>query len=523
MRSVVIISLLLSVSFLHGSTTHPVYRFIDAKDLGSLEQYLEDHDVNAIPFDGSATLLAYAIQQDNLKVFRFLLEEGAGVNQISQGLYPLMIASRYAGTRIVKELIENAADLHISDSLNNTVLFYAAAGGKTKNCKVLLKNGIPLNHRNKSWQTAYDYAVLHGHTETARYLRQYFEHHLPDMRDGPYVKWKMFNRVHALYLVHDSTRRVTKRHHMKFKARSEPFLMEGGYGDSLTYLLYRTKDIPEDHFSNVGRILVVGDIHGGYDSLIKFLINNGVIDRDLQWTWGDGHLVFLGDVFDRGDKVTESLWLIYGLEDQALLSGGRVHYLLGNHEIMVLHKNEHYISDKYRLLTEKVNMEYSLLFSKRTLLGEWLRTKNTIVKINDLLFVHAGLSPAMLAYGLDIRGINDLTRFFLNHPERDNLEKIQRTQILGADGPFWYRGYIEGNHQYDHLPEEDFKKVLGAFGASKVFVGHTNVDHITPYYEGLVFTLDVPFYTFGYSMEAVLVEGNVITVLYSNGFRRKIQ
>jgi hypothetical protein len=298
--------------------------------------------------------------------------------------------------------------------------------------------------------------------------------------------------------------------------------MNGGYGDSLTYLLYKTKDIPEDHFSNVERILVIGDIHGGYDSLVKFLINNRVIDRDLQWTWGEGHLVFLGDIFDRGDKVTESLWLIYGLEDQALLSGGRVHYLLGNHEILVLQKNENYVSDKYRLITERVNIEYSLLFNKRTLLGRWLRTKNTVVRINDMLFVHAGLSPSILAYGLDIEGINDLIRFFLNHPERDSRENIKRSQILGADGPFWYRGYFENNHQYDQLPEEDFKRVLGAFEASRIFVGHTNVDHVTPYYDGKVIGLDVPFYTFGHSMEAILVEGDVITVLDSSGYPRKI-
>ncbi len=521
MRSVVFISLLLAATLLFGSNSHPVYKYIDSRDLKALENYLGDHDINTIPGEGSSTLLGYAILQDNARVVRYLIENGADVDLSSGGMDPLVLASRYAGPVIVRQLIEESADFTVRDSLDNTLLYYAAAGGKTKNCKILLKKGVPLNHRNFSWQTAYDYAIINGKVETARFLRQYFEHHLPDMRDGPYVRWKKFNRIDAMYLVHDSIKRVTKRHHLKTKARSDPFAMQGAFGDSNDYRFFRTNDEQGDHFSDVKRIMVIGDIHGGYDSLLKFMVNNSVIDRDLQWSWGDGNLVFLGDIFDRGDKVTESLWLIYGLEDQARQAGGRVHLLLGNHEIMILQKNERYISDKYRLMTDRVNMEYHMLFNKHTLLGKWLRTKNTIIKINDFLFVHAGLSPAIAYSGLGISDINNYTRYFMNHPERDIKDKISRSQILGADGPFWYRGYIEGNHQYDHLPEESFNKVLEAFGASRVFVGHTNVDHITPYYNGRVYTLDVPFYTFGYNMEALLIEGSSISAINSDGVLMK--
>jgi hypothetical protein len=36
--------------------------------------------------------------------------------------------------------------------------------------------------------------------------------------------------------------------------------------------------------------------------------------------------------------VTETLWFVYSLEQQAALQGGKGHALLGNHEIMSLEK-----------------------------------------------------------------------------------------------------------------------------------------------------------------------------------------
>ncbi len=46
--------------------------------------------------------------------------------------------------------------------------------------------------------------------------------------------------------------------------------------------------------------------------------------------------MFAGDMFDRGDQVTECLWLVYALEETAKAAGGYVHFILGNHELMNL-------------------------------------------------------------------------------------------------------------------------------------------------------------------------------------------
>ena len=65
------------------------------------------------------------------------------------------------------------------------------------------------------------------------------------------------------------------------------------------------------------RIAALSDIHGQFDVLVELLRNNGVIGEDLDWAFGDGHLVVAGDMFDRGGRQTGVLWLLYRLEQQA--------------------------------------------------------------------------------------------------------------------------------------------------------------------------------------------------------------
>jgi len=45
---------------------------------------------------------------------------------------------------------------------------------------------------------------------------------------------------------------------------------------------------------------------------------------------------------DRGNDVMPVLWMIYKLENEAIIKGGRVHFILGNHEGMNIQGNENY-------------------------------------------------------------------------------------------------------------------------------------------------------------------------------------
>ena len=100
----------------------------------------------------------------------------------------------------------------------------------------------------------------------------------------------------------------------------------------------------EWHFADVDRVVAVGDVHGAYDALVSTLQNAGVIDEDLAWSGGKTHLVSTGDLLDRGAESRRVMNLVMRLEREAVEAGGRVHLLLGNHEVMNLIGDLRYVA-----------------------------------------------------------------------------------------------------------------------------------------------------------------------------------
>jgi hypothetical protein len=50
------------------------------------------------------------------------------------------------------------------------------------------------------------------------------------------------------------------------------------------------------------RLLAISDLEGNHAALLAYLKGVGVVDAGGHWQWGDGHLLFNGDIVDRGDK-----------------------------------------------------------------------------------------------------------------------------------------------------------------------------------------------------------------------------
>ena len=507
----------------HAYADDPVFSLLDNEDFDKLDPYLEDHDINALYGDSPTTLLVYSILYNKKTVTKYLIEKGADVNQYLNGKSPIMYAAEKGYKSKVSLLVSHNAEINALDANGNTALILAARHGKIKTTKYLVRNGAALNHTNQFDASAYDESVSYSHQEISKYLRDVYVKNLPDFHDGPYVSWSGRRIIKAFYMVHDSTMRRTWRQKARFRAESDPYLMKGFSKDSLEYLISKMSEIQADEYQDVEQILVIGDVHGGYDSLLVFLRSNGVIDAELNWIWEKGHLVFLGDIFDRGDKVTEALWLIYRLDGQAAAAGGAVHLILGNHEIMVMNGVHSYVADKYLLMAEKLNLSYAGLYGKQTILGQWLRTKNTIVRINDFLFVHAGLSSHFTDAGFTLNEINDHVRYFLNNPNRESRGEIDQETFMGKNGPFWYRGYLEENHEYKHLPEQELNKILSTFKAERIFIGHTNVNKITPLYQSRVFAMDVPYYSNLADIQGITIINGILYHVNSSGIRDEIR
>lgn len=232
-------------------------------------------------------------------------------------------------------------------------------------------------------------------------------------------------------------------------------------------------------------IVALSDIHGQFDLAIELLKNNAVIDDDLNWIYEKGHLIIVGDIFDRGNKVTETLWFVYNLEIQAKQKGGKVHFLLGNHEYMVIHKDLRYIHEKYVTVCKIMNTSYDELYSGDTILGRWLRSKATMVKINDLMFVHGGISKEFLKSGFDISAINQTMRLSLDREKQEMKQSGFYNKYYGKNGPIWYRGYFYGN-----LKSEDIDSILSQIEASHLVVGHCSQDHVVQLFDKRIFGVD---------------------------------
>ncbi len=65
------------------------------------------------------------------------------------------------------------------------------------------------------------------------------------------------------------------------------------------------KATDNDQYGDVKKFAAISDIHGQFAIFKKLLINNGVINDALNWQYGTGHLIITGDIFDRGDTVTD--------------------------------------------------------------------------------------------------------------------------------------------------------------------------------------------------------------------------
>jgi hypothetical protein len=333
--------------------------------------------------------------------------------------------------------------------------------------------------------------------------------------DGPYIYWQSPN--HAI-VFHFCDGEVIER---SFETR-DTLRFNGFCSDSTwEYVVPTLPRLIEPHiFERVPKIFAVSDIHGEYEALVALLTAAGVIDGESHWSWGDGHLVIDGDTFDRGDKVTECLWLFYRLEAEARATGGRVHFLLGNHETMVLRRDLRYLNQKYagRIL-RGTRVNYTDLVGPDMELGRWLRTKHTAVRLNDVLFVHGGMPPLLAERGVSLAEINRLARETVDLPSNviAFAEGLRKYYGHTDEGPFWYRGYHGAQEgRYPQATSEDVDRTLAFYGARTVVVGHSEIEQVMSLYEGKVIGLDVPVGRLG-GLQGLLWENDRFFRVRSDG------
>lgn len=277
-------------------------------------------------------------------------------------------------------------------------------------------------------------------------------------------------------------------------------------------------------YTDSGKILAISDIESNYKAFRDFLITNHVINQQLEWIFGNGHLVLVGDFVDRGYFSTQVLWFIYTLEQAAEKEGGFVHYIVGNHELKMMYGDYLATSPKYYHVAAILGKKQIELYDQQSLIGKWLATKNAIEIINGTLFVHGGIHPDLANSTLSLDEINQLIRSNYHHAfSPRSVNTPEQFLISAITGPCWYRGYFR-----EDLTQQQVQAGLNKFNAKAVVVGHTLQSKVTKAFDGKVFGIDVKHpsdnrtdFPFGKS-EGLLIEGDAYYRVVATGIKEKL-
>jgi hypothetical protein len=420
------------------------------------------------------TLLIYAIKKDRTyKVAKYLLENGANPNLVTNDLTPLMYATAYQNSAMVKELIGYKANVNFISKEKQSAIVFAIKGRNAEILKLLMDGGADPSIHLKEDYSAVDLAKEENIKEILEVLNIPYE----GVSDGPYITQTETGQT-AIWVSKGET------HTQEINSQDSQIIEYNGVKAKLWS--NTPKEVKQLVYKGNFKIGAVSDIHGQYDAFIKLLKNNGVIDQQEMWSFGNGHFVVAGDIFDRGPQVTEVLWFLYDLEKQAEKSGGKLHVLLGNHDVMVLNGNLRSVHPKYIEIAKTLNIPFNTLFNKGTVLGDWLRTRPVLVKINNILFTHGGLHPDLVNKGMSLHQINNVFKQQLIESELPKERNDIGDYLHRNNGPIYYRGYFQGQLATD----AQINQLLTHFKIKTIVVGHTTHKQIETRYNGKVIVID---------------------------------
>jgi len=434
---------------------------------GDLEQFKAAVDASSdlnMTNSSGYSLLNYSIKEKKTSIALFLIESAADVNAMSttkSSKSPLMNAVKYKQLEVLKRLIEKGADLKAKNPEGYDVLYYANKYAD-RDVMLILKDHI---------------ALYNG-------------------VDGPYVFYSE-EKVESISI---NNKNELIREDVSSKSDLNVEL-------PVPYKAFKVQikenRIQKAIYPQADKIFVVADIEGNINAFVDLLKSNHVIDEDYKWIFGNGHLVLNGDFVDRGNFVTQVLWLIYKLESEAENAGGKVHYIIGNHEDMLLRANWKYTQQKYKAIAGSLAIGYEDLYGKSTELGKWLRTKNLITKVGDCIFVHAGLSKELLNRKLSIEEINSAAIPYvgIDRSVRAGIELVDF--LYGRMGLVWYRGMVVDYKDYMKITSNDLTDLLHYYNAKRIIVGHNVVDEVSFDFKGKIVRFDVDHHE---TPQALLIE-----------------
>ena len=214
------------------------------------------------------------------------------------------------------------------------------------------------------------------------------------------------------------------------------------------------------------RVVAIGDLHGDLRALGAIGRACGVMDERGSWSGGESHLVLMGDLVGGHDSRL-LLNAVMRLEREARRAGGRVHALLGNHDLLPA-------AGRFGRMTRRERRTYRKKdFRGAGPYSEWLRGRPTILKIGRTLYVHAGLDR--WALDTDPAEVNEQVRAWIAHHQGVGPKPPKKTRwaVDEEEGPMWTRAFKARRRKPKDAPsKKTIRAVLDRLGAERIVLGH---------------------------------------------------
>ena len=269
------------------------------------------------------------------------------------------------------------------------------------------------------------------------------------------------------------------------------------------------------------RLVAIGDLHGDLAATRAALRLARAVDEKDHWVGGPLVVVQTGDQLDRGEGERAIVDLFDQLADEAKAAGGAVISLNGNHEIMNVQLDFRYVTDggfhgfnavpgtsladpRLGKVAENAR-ERAASFLPGAPYAKRLAKRDTVAVVGDTLFVHGGVLPKHVKYGL--ARINREIKDWMTG-DRPAPPAI----VIADDGPVWTR-------RYSAAPDvEDCKvlaEALSAASVKRMVVGHTvQRGGISSGCDDRVWRIDVGLsHYFGGDPEVLEIVGNTVKKL----------
>lgn len=269
------------------------------------------------------------------------------------------------------------------------------------------------------------------------------------------------------------------------------------------------------------RLVAIGDIHGNFEGWTQILRMTDLVDRKGSWIGEDTFLVMTGDVVGRGGFPKRIYLWLRRLMREAEAAGGRVEFLLGNHEAMSMHHIHSYTTpeeyrdfapptefdqdelrmnlatlptpggmdsqrgaamfDMARLQQDPLGwLEFRRAMAPTGIVGRWLVRRPSLLVVGKTVFVHGGIHPRYSIWKpeeLEARMRSELSRCV------PYFELDPRNPAVAEDGPHWYRVAMR---KTESVLGAELDETLGNWGLDRMVVGHTPTFLIDPRKPGQV-------------------------------------